>query len=111
MIRSERESTNQIARFGGLKLPFPAISNASAAEKQNPAQSLRGLFTDDYISFKGRMWRVPGAFAGECLAIRPLNSDGHYGIFFASWQVASIDLTAGKSVSHVSEQVSAMSPG
>jgi hypothetical protein len=47
MIRSERESTNQIARFGGLKLPFPAISNASAAEKQNPAQSLRGLFTDD----------------------------------------------------------------
>ena len=67
--------------------------------------------TRHYISFKGRMWRVPGAFAGECLAIRPLNSDGHYGIFFASWQVASIDLTAGKSVSHVSEQVSAMSPG
>src|SRR5258705_6778792 len=29
----------------------------------------------------------------------------------ASWQVASIDLTAGQSVSDVSEQVSAMSPG
>jgi len=64
-----------------------------------------------YISFKGRMWIVPRAFAGERLAIRPLNRDGHYGIFFASWQVASIDLTAGQSVSDVPEQVSAMSPG
>ena len=67
--------------------------------------------TEAYISFKGRMWKVPQAFAGERLAIRPLNRDGHYGIFFASWQVASIDLTAGQSVSDVSEQVSAMSPG
>jgi transposase InsO family protein len=67
--------------------------------------------TRSYISFKGRMWIVPRAFAGERLAIRPLNRDGHYGIFFASWQVASIDLTAGQSVSDVSEQVSAMSPG
>ena len=64
-----------------------------------------------YISFKGRMWIVPRAFAGERLAIRPLNRDGHYGIFFASWQVASIDLTAGQNVSDVPEQVSAMSPG
>jgi hypothetical protein len=63
-----------------------------------------------YISFKGRTWIVPRAFARERLAIRPLNRDGHYGIFFASWQVASIDLTAGQSVSDVSEQVSAMSP-
>jgi len=66
--------------------------------------------TRHYISFKGQMWKVPQAFAGERLAIRPLDRDGNYGIFFASWQVASIDLTAGKAVSHVSEQVSAMSP-
>jgi hypothetical protein len=32
MVRSERESTNEIASFGILKLPFPAISNASASE-------------------------------------------------------------------------------
>jgi putative transposase len=47
---------------------------------------------------------------GERLAIRPKVRDGHYGIFFGSRQVATIDLTAGKSVSDVSEQVSAMSP-
>jgi hypothetical protein len=48
MVRRERESKNEIARFGVLKLPIPAISNVSASEKQTPAQSLRGLFTDDY---------------------------------------------------------------
>jgi hypothetical protein len=64
-----------------------------------------------YISFNGRMWIVPRAFARDRVAIRPLDRDGHYGIFFASWQIALIDLTAGKSVSDVSEQVSTMSPG
>jgi putative transposase len=67
--------------------------------------------TKDYISFKGRLWKVPEAFRGEHLAIRPKNRDGQYGIFFASHQIASIDLTAPKSVGHVPEQASAMSPG
>lgn len=66
--------------------------------------------TRSYISFRGQMWKVPQAFRGESLAIRPLDRDGSYGIFFASWQVASIDLTGGQPVSDVSEQVSAMSP-
>jgi hypothetical protein len=47
MVRPERESTNEIAGFRALKLQIPAISNASTAEKQTPAQSLGGLFTDD----------------------------------------------------------------
>jgi transposase InsO family protein len=67
--------------------------------------------TKGYISFKGRLWKVPEAFRGERLAIRPLHADGRYGVFFASHQLAVIDLTASKSVSHVPEQVSAMSPG
>ncbi|MDH2348070.1 IS481 family transposase, partial [Bradyrhizobium sp. SSUT77] len=49
-------------------------------------------------------------FCGEQLAVRPLERDGRYGIFFASWQVGSIDLTRGQTVSDVSEQASAMSP-
>ena len=67
--------------------------------------------TKDFISFKGRLWKVPQAFRGERLAIRPLATDGQYGVFFASHQVASIDLTNDKCVGHVSEQVSVMSPG
>lgn len=64
----------------------------------------------DYVSFKGRLWNVPRAFRGERVAIRPLSADGRYGIFFAAHQIATIDLTGQKGVSHVSEQVSAMSP-
>jgi len=67
--------------------------------------------TKDYISFKGRRWIVPRAFRGERLAIRPLDTDGRYGIFLAAHQVATIDLTRNKTVGHVSEQVSVMSPG
>jgi transposase InsO family protein len=67
--------------------------------------------TKDYISFKGRLWKVPRAFRGEHLALRPLTTDGRYGVFFASYQIATIDLTKPKPVSDVSEQVSAMSPG
>jgi transposase InsO family protein len=67
--------------------------------------------TKDYISFKGRRWLVPRAFRGEQVAIRPLSTDGHYGVFFASRQIASIDLTAQQSVSDVSGQLSVMSPG
>jgi hypothetical protein len=44
-------------------------------------------------------------------AVQPLDRDGHSGIFFAIWQVASIDLTSRQPVSDVSEQVSAMSQG
>jgi len=67
--------------------------------------------TRHYVSFKGRLFRVPQAFAGERLAIRPSSKDGRYGIFFGAHQVAAIDLTNQKGVGHVSEQVSAMSPG
>ncbi|HEU4805818.1 MAG TPA: IS481 family transposase [Nitrobacter sp.] len=67
--------------------------------------------TKAYVSFKGRLWKVPQAFRGERVAIRPLNADGYYGIFFASHQIATIDLVNTKSVSYVSEQVSTMSPG
>jgi len=67
--------------------------------------------TKGYVSFKGRLWRVPEAFCGERVAIRPLSQQGSFGVFFASYQIATIDLTTPKSVGHVSEQVSAMSPG
>ncbi|MGJ5206012.1 IS481 family transposase [Bradyrhizobium sp. HKCCYLR20261] len=67
--------------------------------------------TKSYVHFKGRLWKVPQAFGGERLAIRPLSVDGQYGVFFAAHQVATINLTNGKSVGDVPEQVSAISPG
>ena len=67
--------------------------------------------TKHYIRFKGRLWIVPRAFCGERVAIRSLNTDGQYGIFFGAYQIASIDLTKPECVGHVLGQVSAMSPG
>src|SRR5262245_49207916 len=65
--------------------------------------------TKDYISFKARRWKVPQAFRGERVAIRPLSTDGQYGIFFAAHQIAKINLTNKQCVGDVSEQVSVMS--
>lgn len=67
--------------------------------------------TKAYISFKGRLWKVPQAFCGERVAIRPYASDGHYGIFFGAHPIAELELATNKGVHHVSEQVSTMSPG
>ena len=64
-----------------------------------------------YVSFKGRLWKVPQAFCGETLAIRPLATDGQYGVCFAAHQVAVIDLTINQTVSNLPEQLSAISPG
>jgi transposase InsO family protein len=67
--------------------------------------------SNDYVRFKGGCWKVPQAFRGQPVAIRPLPSDGHYGIYFGAHKIAELDLTKRKSVGHVPEQVSTMSPG
>jgi transposase InsO family protein len=66
--------------------------------------------TKAYVSFKGRLWKVPQAFCGERLAIRPLTIDRQYGVFFGANQVANIDLANRECVGDVSEQESVMSP-
>lgn len=63
----------------------------------------------DYISFKGRLCKVPQAFRGERLAIRPKATDGLFAICFGAHQIAEIDFN--KPVSYVSEQASTISPG
>jgi transposase InsO family protein len=81
------------------------------APEYDSHEIVRTVFaTKAYISFKGRLWKVPQAFRGERLAIRPTSNEDQYGVFFAAHQVATIDLTSRKSVGHVPEQVSAMSP-
>ncbi len=59
--------------------------------------------TKDYVSFKGRLWKVPQAFRGERLAIRPRTPDGLYAICFGARTVATIDLTTNQCVSDVPE--------
>jgi len=49
--------------------------------------------TKDYIRWRGRFCKVPQALRGETVAIRPLSTDGHYGVFFGAHQITIIDLT------------------
>lgn len=67
--------------------------------------------TKSYVSFKGQLWGIPKAFCGETVAIRPTATDGRFDICFGAHRIGTIDLTAPEPVSHVSEQVSTMSPG
>jgi transposase InsO family protein len=67
--------------------------------------------TKAYVSFKGRQWKLPQAFCGERVAIRPLTAHGQYGVFFGAHPIANIDLTNPESVGDVPEQVSVMSSG
>jgi transposase InsO family protein len=64
--------------------------------------------TRSYISFKARHWRIPKAFRGERVAIRPRAAAGLYAICFGAHQIAQIDFN--EPVSYVSEQVSTISP-
>ncbi len=66
------------------RLPEPAYDSSEIVRRVGT--------TKGYVSFKGRAWRVPNAFKTECLAIRPLQRDGLYGVFFGATQVAKIDL-------------------
>ena len=48
--------------------------------------------TKAYISFKNRLWKIPQAFTGERVALRPGKPDGCYGVFFGATRIAKIDL-------------------
>ena len=110
-----------------LEWPHEALGQAVPASRYRPsARALpaklpavqyaqgetvrRVLSGKDYVTFRGRLWKVPTAFRGETVAIRPLAADGRFGVFFATQQIASIDLTDRKSGAHLSEQVTAISP-
>ena len=67
------------------RLPQPAYDVAEIVRRVGKSKG--------YISFHGKLWRVPDAFRGENLAIRPLYNDGRYGIYFGATKIAQIDLT------------------
>ena len=53
--------------------------------------------TKAYVSFRNRLWKVPEAFAGEVLAIRPRQPDGRFAICFGAYEIASLDLNSPES--------------
>ncbi len=54
--------------------------------------------TKAYVSFRNRFWKVPEAFFGETLAIRPRLPDGRFAICFRAHEIASLDLNDSDTV-------------
>lgn len=94
------------SRYRPSSRPMPA--KLPVIEYDEGETTRRVSTTNAYISFKGRHWKLPQAFCGERVAIRP-RSDGKYVVCFAAHQIAELDLKT-KTVNDVPEQVSIMSP-
>ena len=66
------------------KLPEPEYEEGTIVRRASQLKA--------NLRFGKQRWRVPEAFRGELLAIRPLAMDGKFGIFFGAHQITSIDL-------------------
>jgi transposase InsO family protein len=78
------------SRYRPSPRPFP---DKLPAPYYAPGEILRRVGTTKaYVSFRNRLWRVPEAFLGETVAIRPRLPDGRFAICFGAHEIASIDL-------------------
>jgi hypothetical protein len=89
--------------------PHQALAFATPAERYRPStrafpqtlpqphyaagEILRRVGTTKaYLSFHNRLWKVPDAFRGETLAIRPRLPDGCFAICFGAHEIAALNL-------------------
>ncbi len=79
-----------------------------------PQDQVRTVQDGGRISFKGLTRRVPHAFKGRPVALRPSQADGCYDVFYRHQKIATLDFSnqqrQPQPVHHVSEQVSTISP-
>jgi transposase InsO family protein len=84
-----------------LKMEVPAkryvISNRAFNEnlppiEYGPDDHVRKVFDKGEISFRGNIFRVSKAFIGQPVAIRPMNRDGRFEVFFCHQKIAQINL-------------------
>ena len=82
-------------RYRPSKRAYPETLPAPAYA---PGEIVRRVGTTKaYVSFHNRLWRVPEAFAGEVLALRPRQPDGRFAICFGAIEIASLDLNSPES--------------
>jgi transposase InsO family protein len=83
-------------RYRPSKRAFPATVPAPSYA---PGEIVRRVGTTKaYVSFRNRLWKVPEAFVGQLLAIRPRRPDGRFAICFGAHEIASLDLNSPETV-------------
>lgn len=72
-----------------------------------PDHHVRRVQQKGWISFKGREFKLPKAFAGYPVGLLPTNNEATWNVIFASRCIATINLREGtaKTVTHVSEHL------
>ena len=79
-----------------------------------PGDLLRKVQDGGRLSLGGREKRVPKAFKGKQVALRPTTDDGVYDVYYRHQHIAVLDFRDenrdAQPVTHVSERVSPMSP-
>jgi transposase InsO family protein len=77
-----------------------------------PQAAVRAVDRNGRFAFKGRSFRWSRAFAGKRIALRATNQDGLFNLCYRRHVLGQLDLTENlvKTVHHVPEQVSTISP-
>ena len=57
------------------------------------ADHVRKVQAGGRVDFRGRRLRVPQAFTGQRVVLRPLDEDGRWAVYFTSERIAIVDLT------------------
>jgi transposase InsO family protein len=77
------------SRYRVSPRPFP---EAPPPLEYGPGDAVRRVQADGTVSFRGRAWKVGGAFRGEPVAVRATSQDGVWAVYFGVHAVASLDL-------------------
>lgn len=103
-LRAWREDYNHVRPHEGIGLAVPASRYRPSPRlfperlpepHYDSGEVVRRVGTTKaYVQFRGRLWKVPKAFRGELLAIRPHVRDGRYAVCFGATKITTIDLNA-----------------
>lgn len=77
------------SRYRVSERPMPETMPAVEYEADDIVRKVSPRAT---ISYRNRLWKMPKAFRGEHVALRPRGQDGQYGVFFGARQIATVDL-------------------
>jgi transposase InsO family protein len=116
-----REVYNRKRPHEALAMDTPSqryrMSDRSMPETVSPPEyepqaHVRKVHDTGWISFKGRQINCSKAFVGRQLALRATDADGVFDLCYRRHVLAQVDLreNIAKSVRHVPEQVSTLSP-
>ena len=103
----------------GMELPASryrvssrAMPERIAEPEYEPQAHVRKVFDTGWFSFRGRPFSCPSAFVGKRIALRHTDVEHIFDVCYRSHVLAKIDLPQddGKSVHHVPEHPSTLSP-